>query len=473
MQKYGLAAGIVVLGLVELPAEAESTAQLDLAAVPVFEPYVQAAETSGNKDGKPSVNEPAEEQLTGAVAANLGPFTDEPTEQPTDNPTEEPTDEPTTEPTDEPTGQPTPTERPTDEPTKQPTHKPTKQPTHEPTKQPTHEPTKQPTHEPTEPTKDPVKEPTDRSTETTTVTETPTPGPVHKPDFPVNPKAQLAIYTSVIGVMGLLMAFVGYRLYRVVLFFLGFVLVSILTFRLFFDHLQLSLLVIYILSTVLGLLTGWLVSYFWNYTMIIYGLVWGLSISTVVLATPLNDFITKDALTYAIYAVSAALFVLLVLFAQRASLIASTSFIGSLSLVSAADFFAKTGFNRSILATLAKALRTHNLLGIHVGWESIGWHQDVSIGAAMGMLMAYLILAMIAIMIQAFVTAKNYNHRAAEITRYVPDEERPLLAPQTPTHYSASMQASPSTRAAPTQTQVNGMNGSASPKKKRGWFRSN
>eukprot|EP00127_Corallochytrium_limacisporum_P001145 Clim_evm8s42 gene=Clim_evmTU8s42 len=240
---------------------------------------------------------------------------------------------------------------------------------------------------------------------------------------------QTALIIACLAVVSTILLLVGYRLFKVSLFLLGGIAAFMITAKILFDHSDLKDEVNLGISAGVAFVLGVLVTVFWRYTIIVYGVVMGFLVAVVAISTPLYAYVHKDHFIYPIMVASILIFCALVMPTkpQKGALIIYTSVIGSLGIMSLVDSLADTGFDASLLGALARLLKTDHILGYPANLKAVGWHKDVDFWACIGMYAGFGGLAILGIIVQTLVTAKGYSHVPVKAKS---DEEQPLLPPE-------------------------------------------
>jgi len=218
-------------------------------------------------------------------------------------------------------------------------------------------------------------------------------------------------------VFGLLWIFVGYRLYKVVLFLVGFVVFFFILVAVLEAHASATLAawLRYVIAAGAGLIGGFLFVLLGKVGFFLFGFVFGALVSAVILgATPLAGYFTSGLIPLIIILVTGLVVAIATVFLSRHFLIIGTSISGAYLVGTTADQMIP-GFQTGASQLLGHIISSFDTK-IDFGGD---WKPYVILGGIV-------LLAIIGIVVQYVFTAKGYDHVEEEKKKNNP-EYFPLL----------------------------------------------
>mmetsp|Transcript_22130 Transcript_22130/g.32931 ORF Transcript_22130/g.32931 Transcript_22130/m.32931 type:complete len:249 (+) Transcript_22130:42-788(+) len=207
------------------------------------------------------------------------------------------------------------------------------------------------------------------------------------------------IILSVLGIIfGLIIGCFGYKLFRYVLFVVGFTIGSGITYGLLESLADLDDWANILIAVVVGLIVGVLSMVLWIIGLFALGALCGVIVACVIQSTADNGLIQEDWGIYLMISLFALFFGIIAVVLQKLVIILSTSTLGAYAVIASIGVlsYPEGSFGKVIQAAIENDFDI-----IDADWRTYV------------LLASWAVLAVIFVIIQFCWSAKNHNHRTA------------------------------------------------------------
>jgi len=209
-------------------------------------------------------------------------------------------------------------------------------------------------------------------------------------------KAQIISYALVaLGMaIGLVICFYGYRLFKPVLFIVGFIVGSGLTYLILYNHTQVGIIMLISVPIIAGIALGMVLIILSVVGIFVLGAVFAFLLVCIFLSTRDGGLITQKIPQYVILGVAPLIGGIIAVIFQKQLIIIATSFAGSYAVLAGIDHYIHGGFSKVIPHVIA--YRTEDIDADYKTYIEIG---------------ACFLLFAVGVYVQFRHTGKNYYHK--------------------------------------------------------------
>ncbi|KAI8802160.1 hypothetical protein BJ742DRAFT_834156 [Cladochytrium replicatum] len=224
-----------------------------------------------------------------------------------------------------------------------------------------------------------------------------------------------SIVAIVLIVFGVLMAFAGFALFKIILFIAGFYSFSLLTVFIL-DLVAANLqgeqltnfnnnaaIIFGVCVLIMGIVGGALFLCLWRLGLFFIGALLGYTISAFILAVTGSSFISSDVWRYVFIGAFSLVFAIAILFVEKPLLIISTAISGAFALTMGIDVFVRTGFVAAVTG-VANSVKNSGAGAIENGVKGIFG------GSTLVMAIVFVAVAVLGIVVQFVVSGRTQGN---------------------------------------------------------------
>jgi len=163
-------------------------------------------------------------------------------------------------------------------------------------------------------------------------------------------KAEIISYAIVAlcMVIGLIICFYGYRLFRPVLFVVGFIVGAGITYLILYSHTEVGIVMLVVIPIVAGIVLGLVLIILSVVGIFVLGAVFAFLIVCIFLSTKDGGLVTSKVPQYVILGAAPIIGGIIAVILQKQLIILATSFAGAYAVVAGVDHFIHGGFSKVI-----------------------------------------------------------------------------------------------------------------------------